>query len=358
MVTLTGTVIWEDDIVVESAEVIATNGERSVKGNTNQQGTFSLVDLEPNKSWQLIVIEPKSETYGPTPLDLSKKADSETVHKTVELNRIEEEHSPRQGQLLLTIVLASLVLLIAIYGWTHNGTKTEQENRLVSLTSLSHSIENQIGDGKNNEIQRFFSEAESLTFESKTSQNNLSFDARRTLAKHISKLKNIHKTLISYAHNSDSSDDKAQNNQQKLDSLKNQAKTTLEELRVELDQLKVDTSFFWTEKPWWYLELWFWATCGILVQKASRIAWYLRIRSYHASATPLRIMLIIVTPILTVVAVQFLSIIKIENSEGIIFDVSKPETLALAAFLISLVPWFLQDYLRGLGESILKTKKE
>ncbi len=113
-------------------------------------------------------------------------------------------------------------------------------------------------------------------------------------------------------------------------------------------------SVFWSKPPKLYLEIWFWATAGILVQLIITVAGYLRGNRFIKTGIYLHTALVITVPLMTLVFVQVVSMARLTADDStVVLDLSDPRIVAGAAFLIALVPWRLWGRIQGAGRQLL-----
>lgn len=113
---------------------------------------------------------------------------------------------------------------------------------------------------------------------------------------------------------------------------------------------------FWSQAPWTYLEIFFWALAGILVGKLLEIGSYLRWRRFYVEGILMHISQILAVPFVVLVTILLLSLIEfsitLADSSTITVDLSNPIVLVTLAFILAAVPWQTWGIIRSAGQAI------
>ena len=130
---------------------------------------------------------------------------------------------------------------------------------------------------------------------------------------------------------------------------------------AESGPLSSSRRYFWGERPWVYLEIFFWALAGVLVHLIVTAAVYMRRHSFFASGIWQHLALMIATPFLTFAFVTLLSLVTLTISvagEPAVIDLSDPRVLVVVSFLVASRPWGLWDWLKATAKSFFRTADE
>lgn len=112
----------------------------------------------------------------------------------------------------------------------------------------------------------------------------------------------------------------------------------------------------WSADPWRYLEILLWGLAGVLVTKIITSAVFLWRRSFYGEAIPLHVAHLVTTPVLVMVAVLLLSLASVQITVAgsqMTLDISNPNTMIVAAFLLGTVSYPLWNFVEGTAKKVM-----
>ena len=115
-------------------------------------------------------------------------------------------------------------------------------------------------------------------------------------------------------------------------------------------------SFIWSTGKFQYFELLLWSMAGILVNKIIICGWYIRSNRFYREGLFMHIAHLVTTPLLVLVTVIILSLasisIKLANSNEFVLNLSEPNVMIAAAFILGTNPWPLWGFVEGTAKKI------
>lgn len=114
---------------------------------------------------------------------------------------------------------------------------------------------------------------------------------------------------------------------------------------------------FWDDTPLRYLEILFWGTFGIIVNKIITIGWYLRNHRYYREGTIMHLSHIFTTPLLVLVVILLLSQFSLDftlaDDNTVKLDLSATTIMVAFAFIIGTAPWPLWNFIKDAADQFI-----
>lgn len=317
---------------VQGAVVRALSRDGKTKfAVTDDDGDFTIEDLEVGR-WKITVLHEDSQASRSEDLDL-------TANKPgMRFNLVRRAGTADQvlGQRFMYILIAALVLLMLIYAGLHAWIRPEPEKFSTTLLTLLDQAA---------AVQSADTPAGSALLAP------LAADIHDGLASALDGQTAISQTdqamLLAIS-------ERAETLSQAGSGAEAQAR--LANLRTLLDRPAGPYSIFWREEPLRFLEVFFWALAGVLVNKIVEVGSYLRWGSFFREGLPMHLSHLATIPILVMVMTLLLSMASVQldlmGGNQLKLNLNIPALLAAVSFMLGSRFWSVWSFIRSTGDKL------
>lgn len=318
---------------IADATVKVSSNASSFQVLTDDDGDFAFEELQPGE-WTLVAME---EEYFPSrqqKINLTGNSTGNSVY----LARLTGESDQNAGYRFFRLILIIFTILLVLYVILHNLLpRTTEPVSLILGDQVATAIQ-QIGT-----IDKMSEEKALLdTVTQITTDLSTVLDTTTTLNTSDKELLRLAGIRLAEAFKAD---DKA---------------GTLDQLvllRKELMTPARKGFAVWNSYPWRLLEILLWGLAGGLVNKIIISGWYLRSQRFYREGIVMHVAHLVTTPILVLVSVLLLSLASIQITvagSALTLDISNPNTMVVAAFLLGTVSWPLWNFIEGTARQITR----
>jgi hypothetical protein len=299
---------------------------------TNNAGDFVFDNLDPGE-WSFVALQEDSFPSGKQTVELMEdKTDLE-----IYLRRLAGEHDQKAGTRFFYIILAIFAALVVVYLATHIWLpRTEPGISLVVADRIAAVMPKITASDKPSADAAITTGIASIN------------SSLLTVLTATVTLNDADKSVIQEAANRMTAavkdDDKAA------------ALEQLAFLKQQMEGRQASGFALWNTDPLRYLEILLWGLAGVLVTKIITSGVWLWKHSFYGEAIPLHVAHLVTTPVLVLVAVLLLSLASIQITvagSSLTLDISNPNTLIVAAFLLGTVSYPLWNFVENTAKKVL-----
>jgi hypothetical protein len=316
---------------VLSGTVKATGKGETQHVLTDDDGDFSFKDLKTGE-WTLVAMQEECFPSKPQLLNVTDN----TRELSIYLSRLAGKNDQRAGYIFFGILLALFGACLLLYVDLHNRLPLTQQPVSAVLGDQAAAVIQQVGGID------------------KISQDTALLDAVARFNKDLgsaldatSVLNQADKALLIQASVGVTEAVAAED--------KTGALERLAFLQKELTAPARKGFATWNSDPWRMLEILFWGLAGVLINKIIVSGWYLRSHRFYREGIVMHVAHLVSTPLLVLVAVLLLSLVSVKVTvagSDLTLDLSNPNTMIVAAFLLGTVSWPLWDFIEGTAKRI------
>lgn len=322
-----GTLYWETGLPahqsgrVEGAVLKYENGTTTKSALTNDDGDFLIPGLDESKDLALVLLHEAGRSS-----TVKFKAGEFKDPLELRVMPIAGPRAPALGIFMLVVFSVLLGLLTINYLDAHQVTMSQANEKYAALIEALETVPTTLASATPMALSAGQGDVRAAKQGVDELRTTLGYELDAFIV-----------DIITYKRAADAKD---------LGDLEGLIQSAVDGLRKPVNR------FFWNTWPWRLVEVWAWGLLGVLLTKITRIGWYLRTSSYHATGTWMHLAHVVATPFLALVAVLVLSFLKIEGESQTIVDFGNPLLMVVAACVLSTNPWGLWDFVLGRGDAL------
>ncbi len=350
-VIIQGTVKFVDNndgaSILKGAKVKAINTELGITliSTTDEHGHYVFDRLRKGK-WRFSVSASNYQTVVADETKIEGNQDNQNFLLYPECINSNGTIDLAQGKRFFYQMIALLITLIITYIASHNIIQNSLPHAQQSIQEVVHKAANLIENKQDPE--RTVKLSQYAKYLASMSEQPLIITFLST--KESQKLTKVAKQLSELI-------PELQDATKQISDQETEVRTTLTALQKDLQQHKLHHGYIWNEMPWRLLEILFWATAGVLVNKIMTTGYYMRKRTFYREGIIMHYSHLFAVPLMVLVVVLLLSVFSIQfifqNDASLKLDLNNPVMLISIAFLLASRPWAIRDFLKEKAGNVL-----